>query len=522
MDLISRRSFVGGAAAASVVAAGAQYASPTTDQKGMRAFAANTYEAEFGTYDMECGVLVLGAGGTGLAAACAAAKAGADTLVIDVDSQAGGTTALSGGVVQAAGTQWQQEFTNFSNDTPENHAACYHAQSEGIGHEDLISTMCDRAPELVEWLSTIGIKWNSVYGNCHVPYVTEDLHADRIHVYEGGGAAGQGAVLTEAEHAEAVRLGARFEFNTKALRLIYTPVQGVLGAVVEQDGVEKAIKATQGVILALGGIDRAEDLAQSFNQQQYWDLTTQICYISSKANGDGIRMGMAVNGQLSSVGGTIDYDMATGNATSNALPLIPCIFVNSRGRRFVCEDATYAYTYRAIWQQETQTGGHTYLIFDHNCIDQGIAPWNNLDNVEEAVTEGKLFMGDSIEELAYAIGVPADNLKNTIDLWNANIEKYGEDLEYNRNTQLIKLDGPRYYANKNVSANLGSLGGLLINTKAQVIDNNGEIIPGLYAGGMNSGGWYGLYYPGSGTSLTGGLVWGTIAGETAAASEPRG
>lgn len=512
MEEMTRRNFLGTAACGAAALAAAA-AAPSV------AFGDATAVEEPDEWDEECDVLILGAGGTGLSAACAAAEAGASVIVVETAEGTGGTTALSGGVIQAAGTEWQKEYTSFQDDTPELHAQCYIEQAEGIGHEDLIETMCERAPELVEWLSTIGINWESVYGNCHVPYVTEGLHADRIHVYEGGGAAGQGNVLTDAETAEAERLGVAFEFNTTAKRLVFDDEQGVLGAIVERDGEEIAIKGAKGVVMALGGIDRAEDLCMSFNQQQYWDLTTQMSYISENANGDGIRMGLAVNAQLASVGGTIDYDMATGNATTNASEQIPCIFVNCKGRRFVCEDATYAYTYRAIWQQETQLGGHTYMIFDHNAIDQGLTPW--ADDVESYVDDGTIYGADSIEELAELIDVPATNLQSTIDLWNANIEEYGEDLEFNRDTQLIQLDGPRYYANLNVSANLGSLGGLLINTEAQVLDNNGEVIPGLYAGGMNSGGWYGLYYPGSGTSLTGGLVWGHIAGENAAAAESR-
>ena len=471
------------------------------------------------SWDEECDVLILGAGGTGLSAACAAAEAGASVIVVDAAEGSGGTTAMSGGVIQAAGTKWQKEFTSFQDDTPEKHAACYMEQAEGIGREDLITTMCNRAPELLEWLSEIGLDWVSVYGNCHVPYVSEGLHADRIHVYEGGGAGGQGGVLTDAEHAEAERLGVAFEFETAAKRLVFSSEKGVLGAIVERGGVELAIKAHKGVVMALGGIDRAEDLCKSFNQQQYWDLTTQMCFISPLANGDGIRMGLAVNAQLASVGGTIDYDMATGNATTNAAPQIPCIFVNSKGRRFVCEDATYAYTYRAIFQQETQIGGHTYLIFDQNAIEQGLTPW--AADPEGAVAAGTIWSAETIEELAEKIGVPPTNLANTLELWNTNIETAGADLEYGRDTQLVKLDRPPFYANLNVSANLGSLGGLLIDVNAQVIDNNGDPIPGLYAGGMNSGGWYGLYYPGSGTSLMGGLVWGYIAGESAAAAESR-
>ena len=159
MSELTRRNFVAGACVAGAAA--------LTATNSLIGSAKAAEEPE--TWDEECDVLILGAGGTGLSAACAAAEAGAKVIVVDADEKSGGTTAMSGGVIQAAGTQWQKEFTDFQDDTPEKHAQCYMEQAEGIGHEDLITTMCNRAPELIEWLSTIGIKWVSVYGNCHVP-----------------------------------------------------------------------------------------------------------------------------------------------------------------------------------------------------------------------------------------------------------------------------------------------------------------------------------------------------------------
>lgn len=469
-------------------------------------------------WDAEADVVILGAGGTGLSAACAAAETGASVLVYDIAAGPGGTTAMSGGVIQAAGTTAQKQFTDFQDDTPAKHAQCYIEQAEGLANEDLVNLMCERAPELMDWLEDIGIEWESVYGNCHVPYVTEGLHADRIHVYAGGGAGGEGVVLTDAEYAEAEKLGAEFHFECEALHLIYDPEIGVAGVQVDDKGTPINVKANKGVIMALGGIDRNENLAEAFNAQQYWDLTTQTSYISPNAKGDGIRMGMEINAALSTVGGTIDYDMATGQSTNNAVPQMPCIFVNGAGRRFVCEDATYAYQYRAIFQQEKQFKKPTYMIMDQNMIEQGVGPW--AEDVEAAVAAGEgFYAADTLEDLAVQIDVPAENLVNAIKAWNASIVSSGEDVEFQRNTQLIELNKPPYYANKNISANLGSLGGLRINTNCEVIDNNGAVIPHLYAGGMNSGGWYGLYYPGSGTSLTGGLVLGHVAGESAAAAE---
>lgn len=517
MEKLTRRGFIGTAALAGVAATGLGLTSCAPKQTTSE----EVSSAQNGipeTWDAEADVIVLGAGGTGLSAACAAAAAGASVLVYEEDDKAGGTTALSGGVIQAAGTEAQKELSTFKDDTPEKHAQCYIEQAEGRADEELVNVLCSRAPELMEWLESIGLIWTRVYGNCHVPYVTEGLHADRIHVYEGGGAGGDGVVLTDAEHAEAQKLGATFEFGCKAQHLIYDQEKGVVGVQVSSDGRTINAKANRGVILALGGIDRDEDLARAFNPQQYWDLTTQKSYISSFATGDGVRMGMEINAALATAGGTIDYDMATGQATDNSLAQIPCIMVNGSGRRFVCEDATYAYQYRAIFQQEMQLGKPTYMVMDQNMIEQEVGPW--AVDPAAAVADGTLLQANTLEELAEAMEVPAANLLGAFAGWNDSIAQTGQDGEYGRNTQLIELNKPPYYAHRNVSANLGSLGGLKINTACEVIGLDGEAIPHLWAGGMNSGGWYGTYYPGSGTSLTGGLVFGHIAGENAAAASP--
>lgn len=519
MDELTRRNFIGKATLAGAAFAGLGLVGCAPQSTDAKSSTAQQVSSTIPTsWDAEADVIVLGAGGTGLSAACAAASAGASVIVYDEDEKPGGTTALSGGVIQAAGTKAQKELTNFADDTPDKHAQCYIEQAEGLADEDLVNILCSRAPELIDWLEGIGLTWTRVYGNCHVPYVTDGLHADRIHVYEGGGAAGGGIILTDTEHAEAERLGVTFEFKTKAEHLVFDSEKGVIGVELTANGKTIHAKANKGVVLGLGGMDRNEDLAKAFNAQQYWDLTTQQSYISPLAKGDGIRMGLEIGAALATCGGTIDYDMATGQATDNGIPLIPCLIVNGSGRRFVCEDATYAYQYRAIFQQEKQLGKPTYMVMDQNMVEQGVGPW--AADPDAAVAKGTLFKADTLEELAQAIDVPTANLVNTFDTWNDGIAKSGEDPEFGRNTQLITLDKPPYYANKNVSANLGSLGGLKINASCEVIDLKGAVIPHLWAGGMNSGGWYGTYYPGSGTSLTGGLVLGHIAGEHAASAQP--
>ena len=120
------------------------------------------------------------------------------------------------------------------------------------------------------------------------------------------------------------------------------------------------------------------------------------------------------------------------------------------------------------------------------------------------------------ETLAEAIGVPAANLKAQLELWNG-YAAAGKDEQFGRRTGVMEITGP-FYAYRNVAYNLGALGGLKINTNTEVLNVNGEVIPHLYAAGLNAGGWIGPYYPGSGTAVVGTVHWGRKAGKAAAAN----
>ncbi len=128
-----------------------------------------------------------------------------------------------------------------------------------------------------------------------------------------------------------------------------------------------------------------------------------------------------------------------------------------------------------------------------------------------------LLYAETIEELAEKIDVPAENLKAALDKWNEDA-KDGKDTQFGRKDGLEPIEGP-FYAYKNMPYNLGAIGGLKINKEAEVIDTNGNAIPGLYAGGLNAGGWIGPYYPGSGTAIIGTIHWGRKAGANAAAKQ---
>lgn len=451
-------------------------------------------------FDKSYDVVIVGSGGAGLSAAIEAAKAGMSVLICEKSGIPGGSTNYSGGVIQAAGTKYQRKLTKYQDDTPEKHAKYWLTEGENCVDPKLVYDLANNAPKNIEWLAKLGIKWDSLYGNSHVPYAKNNF-ADRIHVYKGGGAAGSGVILTKVLLKAALNAGAKIAYDSPVISLIqdnYT--KEILGVVINQNGQKNYLKANRGIVLACASIDHNPALAKDLSPQHFYDLMHHSSMSASSDTGDGILLGLSVGAAIAGIGGCIDLDARTGNAVNNQIPTIPSIFVNGQGKRFVCEDATYAYTFRAIFQQEKQLDKHTYMIFDQNSIVQKGSPWSK-NSLDLDIKKGLIKKASSIQELAKIIKVPLENITETLQTWNSNA-KNGIDPEFKRKTGIKPINSP-FYVYQNKAANLGALGGLKINVNGQVLDNFNQPVTNLYAAGLNAGGWIGPYYPGSGTAVSG-------------------
>jgi urocanate reductase len=479
-----------------------------------------TAMAATGTWDQTADVVIVGGGGTGLAAAAQATILGATVIVLEKASTTGGSTALSGGVIQAAGTTYQKQYTKYKNDTPQKHYETWLIESEGLADKALIKDMTAKMPGHIDWLTSLGLKYNAVYGHNHVPYLDKaGVFADRIHVYEGGGASGGGLPQINALSKKAKDGGASIQVSTEVTKLITDGTNGVVGVEAKGPNGVFTIKANRGVIIATSGIDHSRDLTKALSAQAYWDLTQEMVFTAPSVTGDGIRMGMEIGAGLAGFGGCIDFDPITAIGTDDRNPQIACLYVNGQGKRFVCEDATYAYVYRAIFAQTQMHRANTHMVLDANGVQGPGSPWRG-SKLAAAVSSGQLIQGSSIGDLAKKIGVPAANLTATMAEWNSNIAKYGKDPVFQRNTWLVPIAKGPFYAYKPISGNLGAIGGLKIDVDARVLDLHGKPIPHLFAGGMAAGGWIGPYYPGSGTAIAGTVHWGRTAGASAANETP--
>ncbi len=460
----------------------------------------------------EYDTVIVGGGGTGLAAAVELARHNASVIVLEKAGILGGTTGYSGGTIQASGTQYQKEIAGVKEDNAEKHAMRYITSGEGHIDEGLVRDMTDHAEELIVWIADMGIKWHALYEDPYVPYIPDEFTEPRIHHYEGGGDAGQGVILTNTLADEAQEAGAEIRVNSPVVSLIQDPLtREIVGVVTEEKGERQNIKANKGVILATASIDNNPALAKKLSPQYYRDLKESGILTIETDTGDGIIMGMSVGGAITNIGGAIDHFGKTGSGTYASIPTIPSVTVNGMGNRFITEDAHYSYQNRAIFQQEKQFNKPTYFVFDQDAISEPGSAWDEATLAKD-IEDGTVIQADAIEALAEKINVPAENLKRTVEDWNSSAES-GEDPELERRTGIKSLNSP-FYALKHTASNLGAIGGLKINRDAQVLDNFDEPIAGLYSGGMNAGGWIGGYYPGSGTAILGAVYFGRKAAQT--------
>ncbi|MBN1319066.1 MAG: FAD-dependent oxidoreductase [Anaerolineales bacterium] len=509
MEKLTRKQFVKGAALGIVAASGA------TALTGCGAKPATGLPEE---WDNEADVVVVGFGGAGAAAAIEAGRAGASVIVLERTTVGGGSTALCGGIVYMGGGTPVQKAAGFE-DTLEGMNQYLLAAAGAGADPEMINTYCNNNLDLYDWLTELGVafKESFIAGRFPTPptddglcYSGNELQAaysavtppvPRGHHVKSPGSSG--AVLWPPLSDGAKAAGAEIMVNTKANNLIVNPEGRVVGVTADKQGREINIKAKKAVILTSGGF--------AFNPE----MVNQYCPEFASAyplgtegdDGSGIRIGQGAGADLRLI--------SSGDASSfvylGSEVLIKGVLVNPTGRRFVGED-NYG-----SWVGDLLVKHYpiAYLIVDS-------AIW---EEAKPTIPEGyaelctPIAQADSLAELAAALYIPPEMLENTVALYNQ-FAAAGTDLEmYKESQYLVSLENAPFYALGFYpqAASFFTMGGLRINTAAQVLDEKGEPIPGLYSAGRNAAAVSASQYPGSGTSVGEALTFGRIAGQGAAA-----
>lgn len=426
-------------------------------------------------------VLIAGAGGAGLTAAIEAAKAGARTVILEKEPSIGGQTIVSVGNVDAAGTCVQRAAG--IEDSPERWWK--EKEAEVRRHKrrpEIKKYVYDGSPELIEWLIGLGVEFlppEPAIPRWHV--VAPDFY--------------NGWRMVRILEAEARKQGADILVNHRVVEL-YTDGQGrVVGVKVQPKGGEPINYRAGAVILATSGFHANQEMVE-----EYCPLYARAAILPESprsSTGDGILMGKAIGAALE------DMEAGATMTTTAGIMLVtdPIILVNKQGKRFMNELDSYVAAGVNMLKLKLDYG---FYIFDEKVMRA------RQSSIEYYVKRGIVTVAPTVAELAAKAGIDAQGLAETIRCFNGYADA-GKDAEFGKEGILLqRFDKPNFYALRVQPLRYKSEGGLMINLKAQVLDQTQEQpIPGLYAAGQTCG----SIHP----QLSDTLITGRIAGRNAAA-----
>lgn len=450
-------------------------------------------------------VVIIGAGGAGITAAVQANMNGATVLVLEKMPKIGGNTIMAGGALNAVDDRSETAIKN--NDSVEYHYQQTLAGGDYQGDPALVHILVSRAWEAVEWIKELGMGFldgtftvtGGLWPRAHKP--VDPVGTGFFKTYQ--------AYIDSHEGIEVM-------LNTTATDLIRDEAGRVTGVkATGKTGNLITVTANKGVIIATGGFSRNIELRQAYNTQ-WADLGPQVPSTNHPgATGDGVKILMKVGADLIQMGNIQLLplgDPQTGSLSGNIeFGVDSRVFVNKEGNRFVNEGGRRDDMTNALF---AQTDSFMWMIMDSDKYPTGEEKNNFNETVNSLVAEGRAFKGETLEDLAAQIGVPYENLKAALDDYNKHCETQEADA-FGRTLYGTPIDTAPFYAAGRVPTVHHTMGGVRINEFAQVINENGKIIPGLYAAGEVTGGIHGANRLG-GNALTDILVFGRIAGESAA------
>ncbi len=451
-------------------------------------------------WDVETDVLVIGAGGCGLVAALSAAQEGARVLVVEKEGKAAGNTALSQGMIPAAGSRLQREAG--IQDSPELMARDIMAKNHGESDPELTIHVARQSGPLVDWLvDTLGIQLQLVTSFLYPGHSTYRVHAP---------ASTKGVQLLK-QILDACRANGKIDiaYSAPARRLVAHPEHGaVLGAEVEIKGVGLNLARASRTILALNGFGANREMVS-----RYIPEMAQALYFGHEGNtGEGILWGAALGAALENMGsyqahGSVAYPH--GTLLTWAAISLGGYQVNKRGVRFV--DESHGYSEHAL-DVLAQEEGVAVEIFDQVILDQ-IA---DFEDFRQCMEMGAVRRFDTIRDLAIGMRLPVDEMLRTHDSFQRAAR--GESQDPLGRSDIARPLVPPLYAVQVTGALFHTQGGLKVDRRARVMRPDGSLVSNLYAGGGTAAGFSGRKGPHGYLSCNGllaALVLGRIAGQEA-------
>lgn len=491
--------------------------------------------------DIQTDIAIAGAGAAGLAAAIGAAEKGARVAVFEKGATTGGAASM--GMGPFAVESKLQRMRNIGL-TREQAFKVFMEYTHWRVDARLVSAYINKSADTIDWLEDMGVVWGAVESYVRGSYQT---HHQVTPPNGRPGTPMAAGTMVKCMTDRAKQLGVQFYFRQPARGLLKERGE-IVGLVAdgEEDEVEVRAKA---VIIATGGFGASPEMIKKHTPYEFGKDLFSIRVPGTV--GDGIRMAWeagagseALNIEISSVAGAdsrvmvgdvTDSSRMNANAFCAATPTFgqPNLMVNLLGERFMNEEEMGNGTFlgNAVARQKARIGFVLYdsavaRIYEEDGLDWPMAISRtvkvpNIDGeIRQAVAGGNrdLFVADSLAELAAQTGINAEALRLTVEEYNAACDTGRDEIFHKRALYLRPLRRPPFYAGTVRPSGYGSLGGIKINHRTQVVTKDHDPIPGLYAAGTDACAVYGDSYvfilPGNTMGFA--LNSGRIAGENAA------
>lgn len=497
----------------------------------------NDATAEDSTVDAD--VVVVGAGGAGMTAAITAAAEGKSVVVLESQSMVGGNSVRATGGMNAAKTVYQDEnefgesagvektlktaaekyadnetITALAKTVSEQWAA-YQANptgyfdsvelmeldtmigGKGINDPELVETLCANSADAIDWLDEHGITLHNVssFSGASVKRIHRPVNAE-------GKTVSVGSYMIPLLQENCEKAGVKMMLDTTATEILTDANGAAVGVKATGASGETVTVNAKAVVLATGGFGANLDMVVKYKPELKGFMTTNAPGIQ----GQGIEMAQAIGAA------TVDMDQIQIHPTveANTAALITeglrgdgAILINEEGKRFIDEVGTRDVVSAA---EIAQTGSYSWLVVDQAMVDASSV-------IQGYIKKGYTVTGATYEELGKAMGVDAAAFAETMEKWNGYVEAKN-DPDFGRTSFANPLNTAPYYAVKVTAGVHHTMGGLKINANTEVLNEKGEVIPGLFAAGEVTGGVHGANRLG-GNAVADFTVFGRTAGAAA-------
>ena len=488
---------------------------------------------------VEADVVVVGAGGAGMTAAITAAAEGKSVVILESQSMVGGNSVRATGGMNAGKTVYQDEnefgesagvektlktaaekyadnetITALAKTVSEQWAA-YQANptgyfdsvelmeldtmigGKGINDPELVETLCANSADAIDWLDEHGITLHNVssFGGASVKRIHRPVNAE-------GKTVSVGSYMIPLLQENCEKAGVKMMLDTTATEILTDANGAAVGVKATGASGETVTVNAKAVVLTTGGFGANLDMVVKYKPELKGFMTTNAAGIQ----GQGIEMAEAIGAA------TVDMDQIQIHPTveANTAALITeglrgdgAVLINAEGKRFIDEVGTRDVVSAA---EIAQTGSYSWLVVDQAMVDASSV-------IQGYIKKGYTVTGATYEELGKAMGVDAAAFAETMEKWNGYVEAKN-DPDFGRTSFANKLDTAPYYAIKVTAGVHHTMGGLKINANTEVLNEKGEVIPGLFAAGEVTGGVHGANRLG-GNAVADFTVFGRIAGAAA-------